>query len=196
MTTWIKDSHGNRCSVEFYRSSEHAQAALDSLEDCLDCTNCSDCVGCISCLSCYFCSHCTNCANCSHCYNCNGCMDCSSCSKLADFLIATNNRRKPQFDDSPSIPKIANIHKCIYEAVSKPGSLDMASWHHCETTHCRGGWAVHLAGEPGRALEIFHGTLLAAQLIYRESGAPISPCRFYDSDEEAMADMKKLAEVT
>jgi hypothetical protein len=53
---------------------------------------------------------------------------------------------------------------------------------------------VNLAGADGYALERFHGTALAAQLIYRESGYPINPCRFYDTDEVALADMRRLAE--
>ena len=73
-------------------------------------------------------------------------------------------------------------------------ALKMDNWHSCNTTHCRGGWVVHLAGEAGYALERFHNAALAAQLIYRESGAPINPCRFYDSNEDALADMKRLAE--
>jgi hypothetical protein len=70
----------------------------------------------------------------------------------------------------------------------------MSQWHKCGTTHCRGGWVVRLAGEAGYALERFYGTLLAAQLIYRESGYEINPCRFFDDNKEALADMKKLAE--
>ena len=72
----------------------------------------------------------------------------------------------------------------------------MSAWHTCGTTHCRGGWTVILAGDAGRALEMFHGTLLAAQLIYRESGYPIAPARFFDSNQDALADMKRLAEET
>ncbi len=53
---------------------------------------------------------------------------------------------------------------------------------------------MHLAGEAGYALERFYDTALAAQLIYRESRAPINPCRFFDGKEEALADMKRLAE--
>jgi hypothetical protein len=55
------------------------------------------------------------------------------------------------------------------------------------------GWLVHLAGKKGKALEERFGSLLAAQLIYRESGYKINPCRFFDSGEDAMADMKRLA---
>ena len=95
---------------------------------------------------------------------------------------------------SPRIPKIENIHQAVYAAVSQPDALNMKNWHTCNTTHCRAGWVVHLAGEAGYALENFHDTALAAQLIYRESGYQINPCRFYDSSEAALADMKKLAE--
>jgi len=70
----------------------------------------------------------------------------------------------------------------------------MAVWHSCETTHCRAGWVVTLAGEQGKKLESFFNTELAAMLIYKESGYEINPCRFYDSNEYALADMKRLAE--
>ena len=52
-----------------------------------------------------------------------------------------------------------------------------------------------LAGEEGKNLEKFFGTLLAAQLIYDAScpGYKINPCRFFDTNEDAMTDMQKLA---
>jgi len=83
----------------------------------------------------------------------------------------------------------------VYEAASKPDALKMSDWHTCNTTHCRAGWVVHLAGEAGYALERFHNTALAAQLIHRASGSPISPVRFYETNEQAMADMKRRAGV-
>ena len=72
----------------------------------------------------------------------------------------------------------------------------MDTWHTCENTHCRAGWAVTLAGAEGRTLESFYNTELAAMLIY-DASAPdfkINPARFYDDNEAALADMKKLAE--
>jgi len=42
-------------------------------------------------------------------------------------------------------------------------------------------------------LEKFHNTELAAMLIYRESGYHINPARFYDSNDAAMNDIKRLA---
>jgi hypothetical protein len=73
----------------------------------------------------------------------------------------------------------------------------MKGWHTCDSTHCRGGWVTTLAGEEGKKLEAFHGTLLAAQLIYdaSDTSRKFNPCRFFDTDEDALADMKKLAEV-
>jgi hypothetical protein len=53
-----------------------------------------------------------------------------------------------------------------------------------------------LAGEAGYALERFHNTPLAAQLIYRESAPDlaVSPVRFYEPNEVALADMKRMSE--
>jgi len=72
----------------------------------------------------------------------------------------------------------------------------MSTWHSCETTHCRAGWVVHLAAEAGKALERFHDTPLAALLIYHASSPDllVSPTRFYEDNETAMADMRRLAE--
>lgn len=58
----------------------------------------------------------------------------------------------------------------------------------------RAGWVTTLAGEAGKKLEAFHGPLLAAQLIYRESGYAIHPARFFDGNSAALEDMKRLAE--
>jgi hypothetical protein len=54
---------------------------------------------------------------------------------------------------------------------------------------------VHLAGEAGYALEAATTTLFAAQQIYKASGYKISPVRFFDSNEAALADMTRLADL-
>jgi hypothetical protein len=79
---------------------------------------------------------------------------------------------------------------------SQPESLDMSNWHTCDKTHCRAGWVVTLAGAEGKDLEEFFNTELAAMMIYDAScpGYKINPARFFDSNEAALADMKKLAE--
>lgn len=124
------------------------------------------------------------------CENCTNCSGCSRCSRLKDAVPVTGSFKAPE------IPVIPDIHKRVYEAVTaSQNSLDMSNWHVCETTHCRGGWVVTLAGEAGKKLESFHDTLLAAQLIYNASDPTqkFNPCRFFDSDEAALLDMKQKA---
>ncbi len=72
----------------------------------------------------------------------------------------------------------------------------METWHTCKNTHCRAGWAVALAGGAGRKLEARFDTLSAAMKIYDASapGYKINPSRFFDTNEDALADMKRLAE--
>jgi len=91
------------------------------------------------------------------------------------------------------VPIIEDLHKKVYECASKPDALNMGDWHTCETTHCRAGWIVTLAGEAGKKLEKQTSTLFAAMMIADASGAPISPTKFYGTNEDALADMKKCA---
>jgi uncharacterized protein YjbI with pentapeptide repeats len=93
------------------------------------------------------------------------------------------------------VPKIANIHQAVYDAASKPAALDMGSWHTCDTTHCRAGWVVTLAGAGGKALEWAMGTPAAAAIIYLASDPKIEKIpNFYASNDAALEDMKRLAE--
>ena len=95
------------------------------------------------------------------------------------------------------IPKIENIHQKIYEAANKKDALNMSNWHTCNTTHCRAGWAVHLAGKEGYALEEFYGgnTLVTAMRIIHESSHIEVGCpHFFESNDQALAHMKKCAE--
>jgi hypothetical protein len=83
----------------------------------------------------------------------------------------------------------------------------MDEWHadeslngdgaYCGTTHCRAGWVVALAGKEGVELEKRTSTLHAAMMIYHKSSPEIrvSPVRFFESNEIAMADIKRCAEL-
>ena len=96
----------------------------------------------------------------------------------------------------PVAPIVPDLHHKLFQAVSSPENrLEMGSWHTCETTHCRAGWVVTLAGAEGKALEKFFNTELAAMKIYDVScpGYVINPARFYDSEDAAMEDIRKLA---
>ena len=154
----------------------------------LGCWNCTDCIDCNDCNDCHNCHACDNCGSCETCENCKDFYNCYSCSggKSSSFLM-----RGKKFTP----PKIENIHQKVYEAASQDGALNMGSWHTCETTHCRAGWVVALAGENSKELQAQIGTALAAMVIYRASSdIRVSPNMFYVSNNEALRDMKRCAE--
>ena len=173
-----EDRTENGVSPEFAAANPNWEKDNDSNEGCWDCSGC------------FRCSDCSGCSDCSDCSGCFGCSDCSGCSGLqnASPVEATEN-------SGMKIPVIENIHTKVFEAASKPNALDMGTWHTCDTTHCRAGWVVHLAGNEGRELEKKTSTLFAAMQIYHKSSKiHVSPVRFYEPDEKALADMKKCAE--
>jgi hypothetical protein len=187
--TWVIDARNNRASIERWGSEENARAALESCSYCSDCWNCSDCSGCSGCSDCSGCSGCSRCWDCSDCSYCSGCSNCSYCSNCSNCSY-----KNELADNQWVIPVVADIHRKIYDAASQPGSLKMSAWHTCETTHCRAGWAIHLAGEAGYELEKKTSPVFAAMQIYKASGYRISPVRFFEPNEVAMEDMKRLAE--
>ena len=68
----------------------------------------------------------------------------------------------------------------------------MTDWHVCNTTHCRAGWTVHLAGEDGYKLERLTSTAFAARQIYKaSSNIEVKYTAFYKSNEEAMDDIER-----
>jgi len=73
----------------------------------------------------------------------------------------------------------------------------MDRWHSCDTTHCRAGWVIILAGEEGSRLERQLGTPLAANKIYKASSniEVRWSLRFFESNEVAMVDIKRCAKL-
>jgi hypothetical protein len=51
-----------------------------------------------------------------------------------------------------------------------------------------------LAGEAGYELERKTSSVFAAMRIYEASGYEISPVRFFENNQQAMDDMRRLAE--
>jgi hypothetical protein len=99
--------------------------------------------------------------------------------------------------DPSEIPVIPNIDDTILAAIESGGVLDMSNWHGgggwCGTTHCRAGWAIHLGGEKGKALQDKLGPNVAGTLIY-EASRPGQPAPwFFDSTEGALSDLRKCA---
>ena len=156
--------------------------------DCIDCIDCSDCMGCIGCIGCIDATDCIDCSDCSDCFGCRDCRDCNDCSDCSDLKNNT---------ESFYIPKIENIHQKLLEKVeSKSDSLNMSTWHTCDTTHCRAGWIVNLAGEEGYKLESETSTCFAAMMIYKSSSKiRVFPPRFFETNEIAMKDIVRCAEL-
>lgn len=84
--------------------------------------------------------------------------------------------------------------------VGDAGALDMGVWHAegeygeasmqiCRTTHCRGGWAIHLLGRRGKDMEKRLGSSAAAGLIYAASGSHPVP-DWYTTTDKAWEDLK------
>lgn len=139
--------------------------------------------GCWNCYDCYGCSRCSDCYDCYVCYVCYVCYGLS------------NTDNKENADKAfPEIPKIDNIHQKIFAAVSNPGALEMGDWHSCDTTHCRAGWVVHLAGELGKKLEDKTSTAFAAmQILKVSSHIRVYPNQFCKSNKQAMEDIERCA---
>jgi len=104
--------------------------------------------------------------------------------------------------DNPliNIPVVPNIHQKVLEMVTVENAFDMGGWcqasgHACGMTYCRGGAAVLAAGEPGKKLVALTSWEFAAMMIYKASSPiTVSPVRFYESNEQAMADIRRCAD--
>ena len=201
MNAWIYDENGNSASIEKWGSAKEAQRSLKTLKRCKNCADCKGCEDCTNCIECYKCTDCSGCVECAHCAYCKSCdlcclcVDCSNCTYC--FFSEEFFHKKNNYCTTYTIPIIEKIHNKVYTAASSKSALNMNDWHSCDTCHCRAGWVVALAGSAGAALESKISTLFAAMLIYRASDPvnKISVLRFYDSNDMAMADMKRLAEL-
>ena len=201
---WLTDGNGNKASIKYFGSEDAARNALLSLKncrncvncsDCSDCSYCSDCSDCLDCLDCSGCSDCSDCSDCLDCSYCSYCLDCSYCSYCSGCRDSEWKTRETSNLPPIEVPVIQNIHQAIFAAASAEGAMDMAAVHLCNTTHSRAGWAVHLAGGAGYGLESRFGWNLAARMIYEASGYKISSVEFYKSNDDALADMKRLADL-
>jgi hypothetical protein len=93
---------------------------------------------------------------------------------------------------NPNVPVVERLDAKILERIEGgEGHLDMQSWHSCETTHCRAGWAIHLAGEAGYKLEATYGSQHAGAMIYRASTGRVP--HFFASNERALEDIRRCA---
>jgi hypothetical protein len=70
------------------------------------------------------------------------------------------------------------------------GRLDMNAW-----SNNRAGWAVKLAGETGRKLEMDLGTHTAGALLYYAAYPTLPVPNFFATNEEALEDIRQRTEM-
>ena len=75
----------------------------------------------------------------------------------------------------------------IEAALASPDALEMETWHACETTHCLAGWAVHLSGVAGKALETVTSPSVAGAIL-----APSLAHLFHVSNDQALEALPKV----
>lgn len=99
----------------------------------------------------------------------------------------------------PDAPVVPNIDRAILDEIEKnPMLFDVTWWRTetaCGTARCRAGWAIHLAGEAGHALEEDLGPSAAGAFIYIASrpGEPVPD--FTDTRADALADLRARASI-
>lgn len=201
----LHDRHNNVQRLANYSSLEEARTKLLSNIDCVGCLNCANCTRCTDCHVCFACTDCTRCSgcddsraciDCSYCRACQVCEDCTEGRKLTNERLVRGSLMYQGYLTEP-FPRLDFIHQRVYNAVlASPQQFNMNYLAHpseCGTVRCRAGWLIHLT-PGGQELTDQTSWCFAARMIYKASGCPISPCSFYTTDEQAMQDMRAMAE--
>jgi uncharacterized protein YjbI with pentapeptide repeats len=112
-------------------------------------------------------------------------------------LLGANIIESYPSNNDRDIPRISNIHQKLYQAVQPAGALNMDDWHTCDTTHCKAGWIVTLAGAKGKQLEAMYGTSTAAYWIYRASDRHnlLGAINFYGTNATALEELERLSDL-
>ena len=122
------------------------------------------------------------------------CVKASVNLRAADLRAAYLRDANLSYADLSDAPfAVPNIDAQILARIETDGKLNMNNWHTCETTHCRAGWAIELAGSAGKTLEFIYGSEAAGNLIYAASRKGMKQPNFRASNEEALSDIKACA---
>ena len=94
-----------------------------------------------------------------------------------------------------ALPVLKNPDALILAAIGDGKcSLEMATWHTCDTTHCRAGWYIHHSGPAGRMLEACYGASAAGAIIFTKAYPDQKVPDFHCGNDEALASIKENAE--
>jgi hypothetical protein len=97
--------------------------------------------------------------------------------------------RGADLSDATGLPSDPALLRRVCQEALKTGQLEMGRWHTCETTHCLAGWAIHLSGHAGQAMELLLGPATAGALLI-----PDASHMFDATDESARAWCQKWLE--
>lgn len=196
------DKKTNGVSPEFAKRNPNYARDNETNTGCWNCKSCKSCESCMSCLWCKSCKSCVSCKSCESCESCESCIWCISCESclLCKSCVSCKSCKSLRYELKSqlklNVPLVQNIHQSVFNAASAENALDMKSWHVCETTHCRAGWAVHLAEKAGYELEKLTSTSFAAMAIYNKSSDIKVPLHmFYVGNDESLTDMKRCAKL-
>lgn len=101
-----------------------------------------------------------------------------------------------------AVPFVENLDERILECVAKERdagrrAIMMTAWHHgggsalgCDTSHCLAGWAVHIAGAAGYALEDYTDAERAGAAIFLRSVGYVPDFMAIESDERALDQLR------
>lgn len=98
-------------------------------------------------------------------------------ANLSDAWVGGTGFVAPEQWEKFAIPGLA---KQVSTMALGKGALEMGDWHTCETTHCLAGWAIHLTGPAGYALEAMTSPSVAGAMLMPEAAH-----LFYASNEDA-----------
>ena len=116
-------------------------------------------------------------------------------ANLSDANLSGANLRRANLSGANGVPEIIEkmaLRAAILAAVSEEGcSLNMSTWHSCETTHCLAGWATTLHPQ-GKSLDAALGTNAAGAILFNACEGEVPD--FYSDNEEAIKWLKKGVE--
>jgi hypothetical protein len=113
-------------------------------------------------------------------------------ANLSDANLCSANLCGADLSDAKlsDVPIVAALDTKILAAIEGGCGFDMSDWHTCETTHCRAGWAIVVAGREGKELESRLGPSAAGALIYAAAYPDLPVPDFYAKKEDALADIR------
>lgn len=117
--------------------------------------------------------------------------------ELRDLRDATESKLEDDDIENAERKLLQRLIEAIDRELLAPlARANMRDWHldgECGTTHCRAGWAIHLAGKAGYELERELGSAERAGAQIYMASVGFTPWFYDPSDENALNDIRRCA---